>query len=86
MTEYEKKLTDPEWQRKRLEVMQRDKWACQACGMTTMQLEVHHTDYWSNMKPWQYPADMLITLCHGCHQMEKSRHKHEKYLIQSFKL
>jgi hypothetical protein len=33
--------------------------------------------------PWEYPDDMLKTLCHTCHKKEQERPKHEQYLIQS---
>lgn len=80
---YQQKLADPRWQRKRLEIMNRDNWTCQRCGDATTQLEVHHTDYWEGKKPWEYPDDMLTTVCRNCHQKEQERPKHEKYLIEA---
>lgn len=80
---YTERLADPRWQRKRLEVMNRDNWTCQRCGDSSMQLEVHHVEYWEGKKPWEYPDDMLVTVCRTCHQKEDERPKHEKYLIQS---
>lgn len=32
--EYAKKLMDPRWQKKRLEIFKRDGWKCQNCGLT----------------------------------------------------
>jgi 5-methylcytosine-specific restriction endonuclease McrA len=82
---YAEKLTDPRWQKRRLEVMQRDDWKCVSCRNHTMQLEVHHIDYWDGKQPWEYDIDMLITLCHSCHKEENKRHRHEKYLMNSLK-
>ena len=82
-TTYEKKLADPRWQKKRLEIFNRDNWKCQHCGNATLQLEIHHTEYFEKKEPWEYPADMLITVCHGCHKEEMVRFKHEQYLLRS---
>lgn len=72
---YAQKLKDPRWQRKRLEIMQRDDYACQLCGDTEETLHVHHKRYvWGN-DPWDYPADMLVTLCVTCHESVSSRQK-----------
>ncbi len=83
---YEEKLVDPRWQKKRFEILTRDNWTCQHCGCKTVQLEIHHTDYWGNKEPWEYPNDMLITICHNCHGEENIRFKHEAYLLKSLKL
>lgn len=70
---YSEKLKDPRWQRKRLEVMQRDSFACQSCGDESSTLQVHHSYYLPKWMPWQYPEDSLITLCEGCHEEQTSR-------------
>lgn len=67
---YSDKLKDPRWQKKRLRVLERDKWKCQACGDTKTTLHVHHTQYESNMDVWDYPDSMLISLCEDCHKKE----------------
>jgi hypothetical protein len=60
---------NPLWQRKRLEIMKRDDFACQSCGDTETTLNVHHTSpYRKNTKIWEYENDELITLCANCHQ------------------
>lgn len=82
---YVEKLQNPKWQQKRLFIFQRDNWTCQHCGCATMQLEVHHVEYFEGKEPWEYPDCMLTTLCHKCHEVEKERPKHETYLIQSLK-
>ena len=61
-------LKDPRWQRKRLEIMQRDDFTCTACGDKESTLNVHHRSYHRGAKPWEYEADILTTLCESCHR------------------
>lgn len=65
--EYGKKLQDPRWQRKRLEVMERDGFKCANCGASDKQLHVHHSYYRRDADPWDYPRGSLVTVCLGCH-------------------
>jgi hypothetical protein len=60
-------LRNPKWQRKRLEIFQRDNWNCQRCGDSNSNLQVHHRYYNLSFKPWEYPNDALITYCELCH-------------------
>lgn len=66
---YYEKLKDPRWQKKRLEVMQRDGFDCTSChDGTTSTLNVHHrVAYRKNTDPWDYELDELVTLCESCH-------------------
>lgn len=71
MTEYAKKLLDPRWQKKRLEIFERDKFTFQICESTENTLHVHHRYYiWGN-DPWDYPSESLVTLCDECHGQEE---------------
>lgn len=67
---YSTKLKDPRWQKKRLEILQRDNWSCQRCGDNKSTLHVHHRRYIPDRDPWDYPDDILVTLCEDCHQNE----------------
>lgn len=67
---YSKKLLDPRWQKKRLEILQRDKFTCTLCGNDRETLHVHHKYYESGYEPWDYEKDTLITLCSTCHEEE----------------
>lgn len=62
---YSEKLTDPRWQRKRLEILNRDNFSCQLCGSDKYTLHVHHKSY--NGDPWETANSELITLCEDCH-------------------
>jgi len=64
---YAELLKDPRWQKKRLEIFQRDKWKCKLCGDEETTLQVHHKNYTAGNDPWDYPNDDLITLCEHCH-------------------
>lgn len=69
-SDYSKKLLDPRWQKKRLEILTRDEWRCYNCGDHENTLHVHHKVYIKGAEPWDIPNDCLITLCEGCHLSE----------------
>ena len=48
----------------RQQILRRDGWRCQSCGMMS-NLEVHHTEFRS--QSGADSEDNLITLCTGCH-------------------
>lgn len=86
---YAEKLQNPLWQRKRLEILQRDNFRCTEVGCfddkTT--LHIHHLDYIKGAEPWEYPDEYLTTLCKNCHEdVTKERPVHEKDLITNFRL
>jgi Zn finger protein HypA/HybF involved in hydrogenase expression len=64
---YSEKLKNPLWQRKRLEIMQRDNFQCKECGSIKDQLHVHHKYYENGKEPWENNDKVLQTLCHKCH-------------------
>jgi len=64
---YKKLLRDPRWQKKRLEIFQRDKWKCQRCRSKKHELHVHHFKYTSKL-PWKEKNENLMTLCSYCHE------------------
>lgn len=65
---YAQKLRDPRWQKKRLEIFERDQWACTSCGDSTTELQVHHLKYINGKDPWEYENGNLQTLCSDCHE------------------
>ncbi len=66
---YWQKLQDPRWQRKRLEILERDKFSCQHCDDEGTTLHVHHRYYVSGREPWDYPGFCFVTLCKECHKL-----------------
>ena len=65
---YGEKLLDPRWQKKRLEVLQRDEFECKRCFTNNNILNVHHLRYVKGHEPWEYVDIDLITLCQLCHK------------------
>ncbi|HQR20070.1 MAG TPA: hypothetical protein PKV98_04345 [Burkholderiaceae bacterium] len=65
---YYEKLKDPRWQKRRLDILARDEWMCQACYDAESTLHVHHIAYRKGAEPWEYPDHMLVTLCEECHE------------------
>lgn len=66
---YSEKLNDPHWQKKRLEIFERDDWKCQACKDSETTLHVHHIVYQNNKEPWDIDNEFLITYCEDCHSV-----------------
>ena len=69
-TDYKEQLKSPKWQKRRLEILQRDSFTCQICGATDKQLHVHHLTYIPGNDIWDYDDYRLITLCEDCHSEE----------------
>jgi len=68
MSTYSDKLKSPKWQKKRLEILQRDKFTCFNCGDKERTLHVHHESYINGKEPWDYPDEYLTTICDICHK------------------
>lgn len=69
--EYKKLLLNPKWQKKRLEILQRDNFSCVVCGNgidTDTQVHVHHLSYRKGCMPWEYDINNMRVLCQKCHQ------------------
>jgi len=72
-TTYKKKLSNPLWQKRRLEILQRDQFTCQMCTDTKTELHVHHKNYTG--EPWEAPEEDLTTFCAHCHKAESEIEK-----------
>ena len=66
---YTEKLKNPRWQKKRLEILERDGWQCRSCWENNKTLHVHHMSYDKDLKPWEYDNNKLLTLCEDCHEL-----------------
>ena len=83
---YSEKLKDPRWQKKRLEIFNRDNFACRGCHCDFEMLAVHHAKYLPNTEPWDYPDCLLITLCESCHESERdNRRDIEQFLLEQLR-
>lgn len=65
---YNDQIKSPKWQKKRLEILARDKWRCQICWNDKLQLVVHHKYYTKGQLIHEYPNICYITLCVRCHE------------------
>ena len=83
---YSEKLKDPRWQKKRLEVFERDGWTCRKCKDKETMLCVHHLRYIHGKEPWDYPLENFLTLCQSCHDFEyEVRKDYESDLLEMIK-
>ncbi|MEJ5265416.1 MAG: HNH endonuclease [Bacteroidales bacterium] len=79
-------LLDIRWRMRRQQIIERDGGKCLICKSTD-NLEVHHRQYHFHTRinryamPWDYPDDVLITLCQRCH-----REGHRLYKIPTLYL
>lgn len=67
---YKEQIKSPKWQKRRLEILQRDDFKCQICGDSENTLNVHHLVYHKDRNIWEYEDWELITLCEECHEHE----------------
>ena len=82
-TTYREWLKHPNWQRKRLEILERDNFTCVLCGENNSTVHVHHWKYvWGN-KPWEYDNYDLATLCEKCHGLETAHRKRQEAFLLS---
>lgn len=66
--DYTTQLRHPKWQKKRLEILNRDSFTCKVCLDTETNLQIHHKEYISGRKAWEYDDDNFTTLCEHCHK------------------
>lgn len=67
---YGEQLKHPNWQRKRLEVMEAAEFQCENCGDKESTLNVHHRRYVKGRMVWEYERPDLVCLCYQCHMSE----------------
>jgi hypothetical protein len=81
---YLDKLKDPRWQRRRLEILNRDGFKCRSCCTEDKTLHVHHWRYEKGVEPWDAEDDDLITLCESCHEALHHIQSHPTLGIETF--
>lgn len=68
--DYLDQIKSPKWQKRRLDILNRDDFTCQMCGSKETTLHVHHLVYHDGRKMWEYEDWELLTLCEKCHNHE----------------
>lgn len=84
--DYQEKLKDPRWHKRRRQILVRDFFICQKCGHKAVNNHVHHVVYLFEHEPWEYDDEYLITLCGRCHTLEHIDSKHISDIIKNMKL
>lgn len=70
MSKYHDQLKDIRWKNKSSLILKRDHYTCCRCRIPGVKLNVHHFLYFPNTKLWEYPNDLLVSLCEECHAKE----------------
>jgi hypothetical protein len=84
---YQEQLKHPKWQKKRLEILNRDNWMCQKCKEEDLTLHIHHKNYEKDKKAWEYPDSNFITLCESCHNIiSNSEYNGKKLQLNDFEI
>lgn len=75
MIDYKEQMNDPRWVERSREIMKRDNFTCQLCGKSHTKLNVHHIKYIKGKDYWDYPDELLMTVCEVCHQKIHGKYK-----------
>jgi hypothetical protein len=65
---FQEQIKSPLWQKKRLEILERDEFTCRNCECKDKTLHIHHLYYIKNRMIWNYNNTSLITVCEDCHK------------------
>lgn len=65
---YREQLLHPNWQRRRLDMLNAAGWKCRCCTAEDATLHVHHKRYFKGRMAWEYVDDELDVLCESCHK------------------
>lgn len=67
---YIEQLRHPEWQKRRLHMLEAAGWACGRCEAKDKTLNVHHKRYVKGRQAWEYQDHELEVLCEPCHKAD----------------
>jgi hypothetical protein len=81
---YSEQLRHPNWQRKRLEVLELHGFKCFCCGSKEKTLHVHHKKYIKGRMAWDYETDKFEALCEECHKEVHGAKERLDSVIASF--
>lgn len=83
MIDYKEQVNDPRWVERSREIMKRDNFTCQLCGKSNTKLNVHHIKYIKGKDYWDYPEELLMTVCEVCHQKIHGKYNFKKTLTKN---
>ena len=85
-SEKKRQRESPEYKTWRKAVYERDKFACQECGIVGGKLEAHHIKSFSKHPEARFSVDNGKTLCIVCHRLtDNYGGKHELYITRGVK-
>lgn len=64
-----------EYKQWRSNVLERDSWTCQTCGIRGVELHSHHIKEWSEYPDLRYDVENGVTLCRPCHELTYTKNK-----------
>ena len=64
---YAEQYRHPQWQKRRLERLEKARFECENCGDKEQTLHVHHIRYSKGANVWEYDDNELEVLCETCH-------------------
>ena len=65
-------LNHPNWHKKKLEIIEKSGFECINCTSKEKTLDVYHSYYVDNLKPWEYPNNSLYCLCGECYNQSQN--------------
>ncbi len=75
----------PNWQKKRLEVLEAANYTCAKCKAQEKQLHVHHLYYEKGRNVWEYDGQQeLMVVCFDCHEEIHARKELADRLLAYF--
>lgn len=77
-TEIRKFRSSAQWQRKRVQILERDHYLCRMClaqGIVKQGNEVHHIVKIRANENLKLDDQNLVTLCHACHEFVERNHQ-----------
>lgn len=81
-TNYYELLKHPNWQKKRLQILEAANFECTSCGSKDKTLHIHHKYYEKGLKPWEYPEQCLVCLCEDCHARYQEQKERLNFVIK----
>lgn len=81
---YSEQLKHPNWQRMRLNILERDGWMCVACYAKDKTLHVHHKTYIKGRMAWDYEPSNFESLCEDCHEIAHSHKARMDQVLAQF--
>lgn len=82
MTWYQQQLKDPKWACRRVEFIAKNDGICHECRREHEQdnpLQVHHISYVRGMNLWDYPDELMLVICKGCHLERQCQDEEARY-------